>query len=138
MLMAKNKQKHEWSLEYLTESAGVHVGKIIDNMSPRDLVYILAYGSAVYVSYVALAKFHALIESLIPKDPWQFINEFLFSFGYIPTKIVGALAAPIKLDSNVLAEAMVAGYMLLKIDVGDVASAISKVTSIIAVTGVGA
>lgn len=128
-MSARKTKHHKWTLDELLDSARDHIGHILDNMSPRDIIYMIAYGSAVIVVYNLLAKARnipliniALGGALRLRDP------------RLRDQLTDTLSNQ-SIDLEVLAMSLVGGYMLLKIDVADVTSALTKVTSAIQTVG---
>jgi len=107
------------SIAEMTDSAIDHLGRILDNTGPRDIVYVGAYLSGVYLSYITISH----VEMSIGDFVYKLLNVGDILAGTMPP-------SPIKqegLDARILAESMVASYILLKIDAADITSAVSKV-----------
>lgn len=83
-----------------------------DQASIRDLCYLTSYVGAVYIAYEALTG-----EVLPTFLDWS--NILPFKIGYQPPKDG-------EFKPKAFATALVVAYMVLKIDVDDVASAIGK------------
>lgn len=105
-----------------------HIGHIYDNMAPRDIIYIVAYVAATYMAYNLIVG----VEKAL-KSPW-------IAIGFLPAVIASLFGQQQKevegIDMDALMKALVVAYMILKIDVSDVASALTKVTSAISTIGV--
>lgn len=92
--------------------------KKFDDANIRDIVYFGAYVSAVHIAYEILTG--------------RAITDIFFGFRRPP---VGMRTFPVEeeqldlLQFDKLAVAMIAGYLVLKIDVEDVVSATTTVTS---------
>lgn len=126
--MTKYKAKHIWvkeahlpkALAELADSATDHIGHILDNTGPRDLIYLTAYAAAVFTAYNLIAptenafrSFNLFIANIIP---WI----------WSPSKY----EIPVGIDQIALIKALIAAYMVLKIDASDITSAISKLGSL--------
>lgn len=130
--MAQKKPKKKSLSTFLKaplDSIMAHLGRIWDNMGPRDLVYFIAYMAAVYLVYKTMAAVKAVFT---PKSMWDFIWLAVSPVTYaVKGTVEYVLAPPAEtLDPEILATALVGGYMLLKIDVADVTSAIGKLSSV--------
>ncbi len=121
--------KHQWvkelglkkSMAEMADSATDHLGHIINNAGPRDLVYLAAYASAVFIAYNMIAPVEAQFRNIT-----QFWDRLR---GAIET---GVWVMPSQFDQYALMKAMIAGYMVLKIDASDITSAISKIGGLVA------
>lgn len=112
-LVRKHVPKGMWQA---ADSAIDHMGRIIDKTGPRDVVYIIAYLAAVDLSYQALK---AVQTSVLP---WMIRTLFPWLPQPLPE-------GPVEIDWRVLSMSFVVAYMILKIDVEDVASALNKLSS---------
>jgi len=95
--------------------------KKMDDASIRDLLYLGAYFSAVYFIYDFLTG-HPL--------PIQLIESFIVIPLGLPQ--IKEPKKPKGLDHHALAKALVAAYIVLKIDVEDVVSATKALGSVVA------
>lgn len=105
------RSKKQWE-----NSVGDHIGKFIDRLSVRDILYGLTFLGMSFTIHQLLPK----AESIMPQGLWQ-IAPFVYA------------------ERNVaevcwVAESMAAAYMLLKLDTDDVVSA-SKLASKVALKG---
>lgn len=120
------KRSHEINAKSLILSLREHLGKLFDNTSMREWLYVIAYLSAVYLAYQTITK--------IEVGFWDFLTSM---FGGIGFKIFPQLLplkpeiSPFVLDFNILATSLVIGYEVLKIDLGDVTSAVTKLAPLI-------
>jgi len=110
-------------LAELGDSAIDHFGRFMDNVNARDIVYLLSFASAVYLAYKAIT---------LVSIPFNiFLNSLLLSVltpsTYAPPQTSPPSAQ--QLDMNALALSFVVAYEVLKLDLGDVASAVSKISA---------
>ena len=122
-----------------------HFGHLLDNTGIRDWVYVLAYLAAVYTAYNAASaladkadSFVTFIEGLADAFVEKVTGSTLSAGVFLGRKVGGespSTRAPstpspktpkFVVDMNILALALVGGYMVLKIDASDVASAVAK------------
>jgi len=134
MTKFKYEPKHEWvkalkldsATSQFLDSLTDHFGKLIDNTSMRDWVYVLSYLAAVHLAYITLKRikmtFPTWLSMVLP--PLALIN-LLKGFNVVPEITTE------ELDWETMGQAMVAGYMVLKIDMADVASATAKLGSVL-------
>ena len=116
-----DQKKHKWTIDEFLDSARDHVGKILDNLNARDLVYVVAYCSAVVLCYQTITGITKSFEN----DIYGTIVSAVLKLP--PSSDVGEVAK--KIDQHALLLSLVAAYGLLKLDLGDVSSAISKVST---------
>jgi hypothetical protein len=105
------------------------VKTVFEKAGPRDFIYCLAYLAAVYQCYYIFVATKKTVEKL---PWWSWISGLAMAIG-IAT--VGGEASKeakeTELDWDSLTLAMVAGYMVLKIDLDDVKGALSAVTAVV-------
>lgn len=99
--------------------------KKLNDASIRDLIYLMAYSSSVYFIYDLLTG-HPL--------PIQIIETFLVVPLGLP-KI--SEPEPKKFDVMALMQAMIAAYIVLKIDVDDIVSATKAISSTVSTAILG-
>lgn len=90
-----------------------HLGKFIDRLSMRDVLYGLTFLGTAFTIHQFLPK----AQSIIPEDKWQ-IGPFV----YVDRPVA---------EVAWIAESMAAAYMLLKLDVDDIVSAANIGTRIV-------
>lgn len=105
---------------------------IIDKIGMRDLIYALSYFSAVYIAYETCMKAKALI-GLIP-GPLEFF-KLIGGMALIPIVAGSELTEEQKLNPECLTISFVAAYMVLKIDIQDISSAIQTLSGVVAKFG---
>lgn len=90
-----------------------HIGKFIDKLTVRDVIYGLSFAGAAFTAYQLLPK----AENWLQPGTFQ-----IAPFVYAEKNTAQAVW---------VAESMIAAYMVLKIDVDDVASAARGVSSLV-------
>lgn len=119
-----------------------HIGKLMDNTSSRDLIYILTFTFGLWYVYNELCLLKHIAEKIVE-------NPFSMLFGLaglvLPTRkrrsilteaIIETETEKGQVDLIILAQAMLITYGLMKIDIGDVASGLTKITSAIGTMGI--
>lgn len=132
-------KKHKWTIDEFLDSTRDHIGKLLDNMSPRDLIYIITFAFGVCYVYQKLDVVKKGI-SMVSNLPYLMVNQVVElltgkrKFGQnipadVPTE--EKLEGENRLDWVQLSEAMLITYGLMKIDISDVSSGLTKITSVI-------
>lgn len=136
------KSKHEITkglpkeFRELADSAIDHIGSILDNLNARDLVYVSSYVAAVILIYNTeaviaqpLAPFGIFYD---PRKKEEVLKDYpsaiMLPLGYWK---IDKSQVKDKFDMSQLLLAMVGAYGLLKIDLSDVGSTISKISAAI-------
>ena len=120
------KAKHKWTLDEFIDSARDHIGHMLDNMGVRDIVYVACWISGTILIYNTVTGIKKI--SMFP-------TEFLTSYrGQLTESQKSTLN---EIDWNIFMLSMIGSYGLLKIDVSDVAAAVSKLQSAITTAGAG-
>lgn len=135
----KNKsQKHKWNIEEFLDSARDHIGRILDNTSSRDLIYIATFSMGVWSTYNQIMRIKGRIDVVL-ENPLVLIPLLgpIFSGFKItdPRQRLESLIheeEKVEIDYEILASAMLITYGLMKIDIGDVASGLTKISTAIA------
>jgi hypothetical protein len=123
MSVRKTKQKHhKWDLDEFLDSARDHIGRFLNNLNARDLIYLLSYLAAVSLIYESITKVSLDIQTIFG------MRKNIRGTG--GETAIGEIAKQI--DQHALLLSMVGAYGLLKLDLGDVTSAVSKVSTAIA------
>ena len=121
-------RKHKWSIDEFLDSARDHLGRMLDNMSPRDIIYIISWISATILIYNSISGIKKIIF-----QPGKLLSRRAEFARYSESEIADFDK---DIDWNQLMLCMVSAYVVLKIDVSDVASALTKVSSAIATAAV--
>lgn len=121
-------KKHKWTLDEFIDSARDHIGHMIDNMGVRDIVYVACWISGTILIYNTVAGVKKIFVT-----PQEFLTRSVTPF-WLKKEEKEALA---EIDWNIFMLSMIGAYGLLKIDVSDVASAITKLQSAITTAGAG-
>ena len=150
----KYKPLHEWvkeaglsgSIAQIMDSATDHIGKIIDRLSVKDVIYVAVFLIGSWYLYNEIGRTKTAVASM----NWQnfFTNIVTFSplmsifrgrwstiFGtdlgeVLPPEVLNG-ENPAPFDPGTLAQAVIATYLILKVDIDDVTSAISALSGAI-------
>lgn len=117
----------------LADSFINHLGNFMDKITVRDVIYGATYVAAVIRIYELTSHLHFPLK-YIPGLGMIFPGialEAMKETGLYPEEE----KEEEKINWAVLCESMIAAYMLLKIDVSDVAGAISAISGIVAKVG---
>lgn len=117
-----SKKKSKLGLDSFFESIIDRINKLLDQLTPRDLIYIISYFAAVDIIYTVITGKIGVVMRLgryWSEAQKQQLAEML--------KQAEEKEEPV--DGQALMKSLVIAYMVLKIDIEDVASGISKLSS---------
>ncbi len=104
--------------------------RIVENTAARDWIYILAFICAVYLSYVTITgikvSFGNFWRALANNPPLWF--ELPWSLLPRPDAPQPSEPVPV-LDTTALVQSVIIAYLVMKIDITDIASGVAAVTS---------
>lgn len=86
-----------------------HIGKFIDKLTLRDILYGVSFMAGAFMVHTLLPK----NENWLKRDTWQ-----IAPFVYVDRETA---------ENVWIAESLVGSYMLLKVDADDITSALKKV-----------
>ena len=132
--MTKYEPLHEWvkeaklkgAMAQIADSATDHIGRVIDNTTMKDYVYLSCFVAATWLIYNSAANvplaFNNLYTAVTSGTTWDFLTMNIYDYqAKYGTKSLEGL------DVTLLATAMVGAYGLLKLDITDIATAVTKV-----------
>ena len=111
----------------IADSAIDHLGRFLDNLNARDLIYLISYFAAVQLIYFTIKGITIPLESLMRISGTNVLG--------MPRRTTtgGLETIAQEIDNKALLLSLVGAYGLLKLDLGDVTSAVSKITSAVGV-----
>lgn len=138
--MPAKTKKHKWTIDEFIDSARDHIGKFLDNLNARDLIYMLSYLAAVALLYEGITGIALSVEHLFTlfqqkgKSGTSILGLTRKDVSSIGRTAIGEVGVEVakQIDSHALLLAMVSAYGILKLDLGDVTSAVSKVSTAVA------
>lgn len=118
-------------MEKPLDSIAAHIGKMIDKLTVRDIIYATTFGFGAYSIY-----------QLLPKTVWVIKNNTtgeekilpLAWSGYAPFGWTGSVRDKTEvgvLPTFEIGESLLAAYMLMKTDLSDVKSAFGAIHGIV-------
>jgi quinol-cytochrome oxidoreductase complex cytochrome b subunit len=108
--------KLKGSIAQIADSMIDHLGKLIDSMDAKDYIYLACFLAATYLAYQVLTGTSLLLsyEALEAS-----VKQWATGKGGLPIGTIG------KFTWTNLAISMVAAYMILNLNIGDIAKAVA-------------
>jgi len=125
--LATQPRKHEITKDLpkevreIADSAIDHIGRFIDNLNARDLVYVISYLSATMLIYETITKTTLSLQMFLRPKSLDILGQRERGKAFLED-----------VDRHALLISFVGAYGLLKLDLGDVSSAVGKITTALA------